>query len=308
MSSASDDTEAMGYEQWREALSAVCGRYNPCSVTPNDFAGFVKPLSLCGCAAVAIGWNEQRVERTSRDVRLDGMDHYYVVLQVAGACHVAQNGRASRLDVGDVALIDSVRPVVYHSNDRGSRWVGLHLSRSLVSQLAVVPEGGACARGDTLAGRLFHRLILGAARESSLSPARAEPYVQLALYDLLGAMFGSSTLPPLSSNTDKLFERLCCIIKSRFADPRLRLANVAAEAGISLRYLQKLFTARGSSCTSFMNSVRLDHAARLLHHRAVLRSGQPLSEIALASGFADYNYFARAFRRRFGHPPGNHAI
>ena len=308
MSSASDDTGAMGCEEWRDVLSAVCGRYNPCSVTPNGFLGFVKPLSLCGCAAVEVGWNEQRVERTSRDVRLDGVDHYCAILQVAGACHVAQNGRVSRLDVGDVALIDSVRPVVYDSNHRASRWVGLHLSRSLVSQLAMVSEGGSCARGDTLPGRLFHRLILGAARESNPSPARAEPYVQLAIYDLLGAMFGSSTLPPISSNTDKLFERICSIIKSRFADPRLRLADVAAEAGISLRYLQKLFTARGSSCTSFMNSVRLDHAARLLHHRAVLRSDQPLSEIALASGFADYNYFARAFRRRFGHSPGNHAV
>jgi AraC-like DNA-binding protein len=34
---------------------------------------------------------------------------------------------------------------------------------------------------------------------------------------------------------------------------------------------------------------------------------QPISEIAYASGFNDYNYFSQKFRRRFGYPPSAHA-
>jgi AraC family transcriptional regulator, positive regulator of tynA and feaB len=83
---------------------------------------------------------------------------------------------------------------------------------------------------------------------------------------------------------------------------------VAAKVGISPRYLQKLFTQRGSTCSEFIYSLRLDHAARLLHRRESLRSGQPLSEIAFACGFHDYTHFARKFRYRFGHPPGAHAV
>jgi AraC-like DNA-binding protein len=74
--------------------------------------------------------------------------------------------------------------------------------------------------------------------------------------------------------------------------------------GISLRYLQKLFTARGSTCSEFIYSLRLDHAARLLQRRASLATGQPLSEIAYACGFRDYTHFARRFRHRFGYSPG----
>jgi transcriptional regulator GlxA family with amidase domain len=77
-------------------------------------------------------------------------------------------------------------------------------------------------------------------------------------------------------------------------------AHAAPEAGISLRYLQKLFTARNSTCSDFIYSVRLDHAARLLSRRASLGTSQPLSEIAYACGFRDYTHFARKFRRRFG--------
>jgi AraC-like DNA-binding protein len=80
--------------------------------------------------------------------------------------------------------------------------------------------------------------------------------------------------------------------------------EVAARAGISLRYLQKLFTERGSTCSEFIYSLRLDNAGRLLRRRIALGTGQPLREIAYACGFRDYTHFVRKFRQRFGHAPG----
>jgi AraC family transcriptional regulator, positive regulator of tynA and feaB len=44
--------------------------------------------------------------------------------------------------------------------------------------------------------------------------------------------------------------RVCGIIKDRFADPGISPHEVAAEAGISLPYLQKLFTARRSNAVT----------------------------------------------------------
>jgi AraC family transcriptional regulator, positive regulator of tynA and feaB len=93
----------------------------------------------------------------------------------------------------------------------------------------------------------------------------------------------------------------------RAADPDLGPRDVAAEAGISLRYLQKLFTQRGATCRGFIDSLRLDHAGRLLRRRAIASTRQPISEIAYASGFNDYNYFSQKFRRRFGYAPSAHA-
>jgi AraC-like DNA-binding protein len=70
--------------------------------------------------------------------------------------------------------------------------------------------------------------------------------------------------------------------------------------------LQKLFTQHGSTCSEFIYALRLEHAAHLLHRRALLGSSQSLSEIAHACGFSDYTHFARKFRHRFGHAPGAH--
>jgi AraC-like DNA-binding protein len=128
--------------------------------------------------------------------------------------------------------------------------------------------------------------------------------MRLAVYDLLGALFAPSDPMPASFHSDKLFARIRSIIEARFADPDLGPCEVAAEAGISLRYLQKLFTVRGSTCGRYISSLRLEHAARLLKRRASTKTGQPLSEIAYACGFRDYTHFARGFRQRFGYAPG----
>ena len=135
----------------------------------------------------------------------------------------------------------------------------------------------------------------------------AKAYMRFAFYDLLGALFAPSDPEDTSVHTDRLFARICDIIKDHFADPDFGPCEVAVEAGISLRYLQKLFTARNSTCSHFIQSVRLDHAARLLERRSFLKTSQPISEIAYASGFGDYTNFNRRFRRRFGHTPRAHA-
>jgi AraC family transcriptional regulator, positive regulator of tynA and feaB len=301
------EPKAMEYEAWRVLLQSACGRYSPEGVEPKNFVGSIRPLSVWGCAAVDASCNVHRVERTSRDVRLDGAEHYYAVLQLVGRTTMSQNDRVAELAVGDVALVDATRPVTYISENRPARWLSLHLPRqSVISHLGLEPEGGLYECGQTPANRLFSRLIQDAVNEHDPACASAEPYMQLAIYDLLGALFATPDLPAISSHTDKLFKRICSIIKERFADPDLSPGQVATEAGISLRYLQKLFTVRNSSCTHFILSARLEHAARLLHRGALLNTRQPVSQIAYASGFNDPTYFTRQFRRRFGHPPGAH--
>ena len=234
------------------------------------FVGSVGPLTLCGSVAMELSCDASRIDRTMRDARRDGTEHYYMLLQLEG--------------------------------------LTLRLPRrSVISRLGVEPLGGSYRCDDSLAGRLLFSLIEDSAGEFDSAPISTEPCMQLAICDLLAALIGVKEQPARSLHTDKLFRRMSAIIRSQFADSSFGPAEVAAEAGISLRYLQKLFTLRGCSCTHFINSVRLDEAARQLHRRAMLKTMQPISEIAYAVGFNDYAHFARQFRRRFGHAPGVHA-
>jgi AraC family transcriptional regulator, positive regulator of tynA and feaB len=304
-------TPQLDYEAWRDLLRAMCGRYNPEGIEPNAFTGWVRPVSVCGFTALDIGCNAHRIERSYRDVRLDGVDHYFAVFQVGGQSAMTHNDQSVRLAVGDVALVDAARPVTYFANNGSEPWntVTLNLPReTLVSHLGFDPPGGICRRGETMAGRLLFELIRDTDKAEGSAFSPADSYMQLAVYDLVGALFAPSDAWPVSRHADKLFTRIRGVIKNGFADPDFGPGEVAAEAGISLRYTQKLFTERNSTCSDFIYSVRLDHAARLLSRRASLGTSQPLSEIAYACGFRDYTHFARKFRRRFGYPPGKTGV
>jgi AraC family transcriptional activator of tynA and feaB len=299
----------LDYEGWRDLLRSMCGRYYSEGIKPISFSGWVRPINVRGFTALDIGSNAQRVERTYQDVRRDGADHYFALFLASGQLAMIHNDQAVRLAVGDVALVDAARPVTY-SAENGEQWntVSLSLPRqSLISHLGFEPRGGLYRRRGTPAGRLLFDLIRNSdnGEGSALSPA--DSYMQLAVYDLVGALFAPTEPSSGSRHADKLYARIRHIIKDGCADPDFGPHEVAAKAGISLRYLQKLFTEHGSTCSDFIYSLRLDQAARLLHRRGSLGVTQPLSEIAYACGFRDYTHFARKFRQRFGHPPGAHS-
>jgi AraC-like DNA-binding protein len=217
---------------------------------------------------------------------------------------MTQMDQAAQLAVGDVALVDAARPVTYFSRFN-PQWLTLRLPRESVrSHLGFEPQS-CVSRQRPRASRLLFDLIRDADMEAASSSA--DIYMQFAVYDLVGALFAPSDPRSLTRGSDKLFQRICGVIKDGFSDPDFGPVEVAAEAGVSLRYVQKLLTERGTTCSEFIYSSRLDHAAHLLHRRALLGTGEPLSEIAYACGFRDYAHFARRFRKRFGYSPGAHA-
>jgi AraC family transcriptional regulator, positive regulator of tynA and feaB len=300
-------TPNLDYEAWRDVVRSICGRYTPGGIEPKTFSGRAGVRSIFGFRAVELSSNAHLLERTHRDVRADAVDHYYALFQITGQSKIIQNDRIVELAVGDVALVDAAQPVTYVSEKGSVHWGSLQLQRrSLLSHLGLEPRCPSQRSGAAAARPLRQLLQDGVEDEQSMSVS-ANAYMRLAFYDLLGALFAPSDPEDTSLHADRLFARICDIIKDHFADPEFGPCDVAVETGISLRYLQKLFTARNSTCSHFINSVRLDHAARLLERRSFLKTSQPISEIAYASGFGDYTNFIRKFRRRFGHTPGSHS-
>lgn len=295
----------LDYDAWIASLRELGARYHPVAAEPKTFTGWMRPFGVCGLVGLDVSCNADQIERTLQDTRLDHREHYYALLQVAGHMTVSQNDQTGQLAVGDVAIVDSARPVILSPQTDNGRWLSLQLPRrSLASHLGFEPLGGILGSDGTAAGRLLHHMVLDALGGDGPSSPRADFYMQLAVYDLLGAVLAPSDSGQGSRSTDKLFARVCGVMRERFADPDFGPFDVAVHTGISLRYVQKLFTERGTTCTQFLYSLRLDRAAHLLRRRAHLGNAQPLSEIAYACGYNDYSHFARNFRRRFGFPPG----
>src|SRR3984893_13762154 len=245
------ETSQLNFEGWRAFLRGSCGK-QPAVPYASAFAGWVRPLSVCGLAAAALkiecglaamdsGRNAYRSKRTHRDARFAGADYYYAVFQVAGQSVFTQNDEVSQLAVGDIALLDAARPAACFTDH--SQWLRLQLPRrSLVSHLGCEPKGGSYARGGTPATHLLFDLVRDAAKGDGSASCTADSYMQLAVYDLLGALLAPSDPSHASGHADRLFA--LSGVSSRTASP------------IRISALTRSRPKRESRCVTFRSFLR----------------------------------------------------
>lgn len=82
-------------------------------------------------------------------------------------------------------------------------------------------------------------------------------------------------------------------------DSPLSLAEIARQAGVGSRQLNRLFSEKlGQGTMAFYRDLRLEKARNLLEHSLL-----SVTEIALATGFCSSAHFSKAFRTRFATTP-----
>ena len=95
--------------------------------------------------------------------------------------------------------------------------------------------------------------------------------------------------------------RICQTIETMLAEPDLTPARVAEEHGVSLRYMQKLFTATGNTFSNYVRTRRLERCRADLI--SPLHAQLSISEICFRWGFNGSAHFSRTFRSHYGMSP-----
>jgi AraC-like DNA-binding protein len=90
-------------------------------------------------------------------------------------------------------------------------------------------------------------------------------------------------------------------IVTRASERHLDPASVAAQLGMSPRYLHRLLEPTGRSFAQHLLQSRLDRAAAMLRNPDCARF--KIGEVAVQAGFSDISHFNRSFRRTFGDTP-----
>ncbi|AVP92529.1 AraC family transcriptional regulator [Aeromonas rivipollensis] len=95
-------------------------------------------------------------------------------------------------------------------------------------------------------------------------------------------------------------QRAAELMQDDSASP-LSLSKLSAVAGLTPSHFVRAF---GQHYGMTPHAYLLDR--RIRHARTLLKQGQPLAEVALASGFADQAHFQRQFKRRVAATPGQY--
>ena len=117
---------------------------------------------------------------------------------------------------------------------------------------------------------------------------------------------------PSVDRTPEATDRWAAALERRLAanrdylEPDLKLADLAARLGTNAGVLSRVVNAHyGVNFNDFLNGRRCE--AFLARVRAGEHERHTLLSLALDSGFASKSTFNRAFRKRYGFPPGEAA-
>jgi AraC family transcriptional activator of tynA and feaB len=298
--------EAFGY--YREGICEAFMDLVPELDAPvrQRFSARVEHVPLGEGAVNRVRATAHEVVRTPAEIARSPEECFYLNYQTEGLCEIEQAGERLSLPAGSVAVFASGVPFALEHRRRPTLGVASFFvpARLLDQRVAGgAPRRPVALSRDPVVGHLVvetARVLTG----GGVDPASAARLFSV-LVDLTALALGdprSRSEEASSSRADATLLRLKTHVAANLADPRLDVASAARAAGISPRYLHRLFERSGSSFGAHVLEQRLLMAAgRLRDPRAATL---PVSAVAYDCGFRDLSHFGRVFKARFAATPG----
>lgn len=212
---------------------------------------------------------------------------------------------------GEILLFNPQQPHEFHKVEGACTFLCLQVSSQLLAQ--GFPNLERLSVEDLFPQRFLSPEGRAALQQDFLRAARAyfeqQPYYALAcigqvcgiLHRIFTTMPCHLLSPEEAANRDKRNARLARLLE--FVDQnywhKLRLSDFAQQEGLSMNYLSAFVReALSQSFQEYVNVVRFNCACKL-----IAAGEKKMLDVCVASGFSDYRYFTRAFRRYTGLTP-----
>lgn len=271
----------VGY--WNQVANSILGAIAVQPVTP-QFRGQIKRRQF---------GDMQLVHVHSTPVAVTGLRNpagrgVFLLANRRGACRVGQASRQTWLEPGELTLLRTDQPYRIEAGQAHETLI-LHIPLAIDevcwdSHFAVAHGAGESALLVSFMQRLA---ALGQEEKGPGSLLRTT-------LDLLELTWPQPKAARASAATWQ--RRMQEWVARQLDDPGLNAATIAAELGISERYVHALFARMGTTASAFILESRLQRAAeRLLGDREAR-----IGDVAFDLGFNDLSHFCRSFRKRFG--------
>lgn len=236
-----------------------------------------------------------------RRPRHDGEERLILHLQARGSSLHRQDGREALLEPGDFVIGSPHRP--YGIDLAAHELLVVEFPRAPLAERFGDIDSMLSRRlcGAHPGARVFHDFLLSLwhqGDQSGQDPAWQQG-VSNVFYDLAALAIRGSDRPEERQLDRILRDRAVALVDAHLADPSLRTTTLAQGCNASVRTIQNLFAAMGTTPSGYILERRLARAA----DRLMTAPDASITEIAFELGFNDSAYFARCFRQRFGVAP-----
>ncbi|WP_276853300.1 transcriptional regulator FeaR [Enterobacter oligotrophicus] len=294
-------SEQEKYQQWLAQINQVCGRF-AARPLEGKFIGeletsYARSLKLSTVTTAGVN-----LFRTRHEIKNGNDAWFYTVFQLEGSAEIEQDDRRAILKTGDITLLDASRPCSISWHDK-SRQISLLLPRQIVEQQYRFQEVHcALPLPRTLPTvQLSHRLLQESMGNPDLSELESEAALA-AMVCLLRPAFVQRE-PAQPPRKERQFRNVLVLIDDHIQSEALRPEWIAAESGMSVRSLYRMFADKGLVVAQYIKNRRLDLCAQVLRTAS---DDEKLAGIGFSWGFSDHSHFSTAFKQRFGVSPGEY--
>lgn len=231
----------------------------------------------------------------------DGEDTVCLLMKTSGQLALTQGRRQAIAQDGDGVLLVYREPASLQFVQ--ASYLSVRVPASALSLASDV--GAAAARripSDTQALSLLRAYVVGMPEQID-DPQLLRLYVT-HVYDLISLAIGATDEGRQIANQRGVRAARREAIKAELTrEPATRLDELAAQQGVTPRYIQMLFEEAGTTFSSFVLELRLEAARHML--LSPRYAAWSVTAIALEAGFGDVSYFNRRFKRRFSMTPSD---
>ena len=263
---------------------------------------------LGGCTLIECRSGPLSGYRDTAEIRRTDGEYVGLLLVLSGRERVRQGELAVALGAGDMLLWDAAAPLGFEVVDPLHK-ITLLIPRDRLSR-AVSADGYSGARrldGRAGLGALVAGHVTALGRLGHGIPASDAPLAADLVVDLLGRLVTPAPdQPAASGRRGDLVARVLSHIESRLDDPGLSPSGIAAEFGVTPRYLHMVFAGEGETLAAHIRSRRLarirsDLADPRLDHLSI-------TDIVYRWGFGDSAHASRVFRKACGMSPSQYRV
>lgn len=298
-------------EQFVSDLHRVCGKFDVALAENRQvMRGGLSLERRAGIEAALVATDVQRITRTSKAIRQDSGENYFLILQEEGRALMRQNDTTCLLHPGDFVLIDSAVASEFVFFGDYTRQLSMHLPRAEMHArfgYDLIRGGIALPRQDPTTKGIS--AVVSKVLSRDATGTVADGYLREALFGLLGVMLHERSTQDSYKGVDcdlsgaRALAAGQAYIDAHYRGPDLSIQEMADDLGLSLRQIQRGFAALGTTPTKYLLEKRLEHARKALDDRQAGRRSDLISSIAYEAGFSDLSYFHRCYRRAFGASP-----
>lgn len=287
------------FESWRAAICDTVVEHHSTPEMPRAFSGELEVGAIGSVDLWRLKNSVVSYVHQDRHIAQTAPNHLFVFLQTQGTLGVEQNGREAVLESGQFALVDPIVPYSGHLSSNSDLLV-LGIPRAEI-EARLGKTIDLVSRPIQANGSLASSYLTALSLHEGQLNSEAEDMAQIQCLDLIALDLSRLSGRPCQPSHALTVFRIRSVIESHMRHPGVGVADIAAAAGVSVRYGNSILAEQGTSLSRLLKEMRLERCRKALSDPA--QSKRSVSDIAFSWGFSDLTHFGRAFRAAYGMLP-----